>query len=209
MFSSSQIFAHRGYWLNKSDQNTVHSIKSARLKNFSAEIDVQLSNEKIIVSHDNVICSPNNNVDNFDFNGIRLALNIKSDGLYKETKVIEKLLQSKDSFFFDGSIPEMFKYREIGLPHALRLSEFETTIPWETPFIWMDGFYSDWWLKSNQIDKFLEKSEIIMVSPEIHDQPYKNSWDWIISKKIQGYPLSICTDLPDDFVKYFSSFNNS
>jgi hypothetical protein len=207
MFSSSQIFAHRGYWHTKSDQNSIKSIKTAKLKNFSAEIDLRYSNGKIIVSHDDSNYLLSKDIREFDLTGIRLALNIKSDGLFNESNILEKLLQNDKSFFFDGSIPEMLKYRELDLPHALRLSEFEKTIPWATSYIWMDGFYSDWWLKSNGIRKYMDKSEVIMVSPEIHNRPHKNSWDWIIARKIEGYSLSICTDLPEEFVKYSGNSN--
>jgi hypothetical protein len=96
------------------------------------------------------------------------ALNLKEDGL-QECIIRERdWIETTNSFVFDGSIPEMYRYHKLGIPHALRISEFEKTLPWKSNALWLDSFYEDWWIDDSSVDKLMEDSNTIVVSPELH-----------------------------------------
>jgi cell division initiation protein len=109
-----------------------------------------------------------------------------------------------DSFFFDGSIPQMLMYRNLGLPHALRLSEYEKELPWETNYIWLDAFHSDWWIRDNILEKYRSSGEkIVLVSPEIHGRNPEDAWAKVYEQFFDGNRnVSVCTDRPIDFLNY-------
>jgi hypothetical protein len=91
----------------------------------------------------------------------------------------------------------MFKARKYGIPHALRLSEFETELPWCSDFIWVDGFESDWWLRKSEIIGLLEEHQLIFVSPEIHGRDHKGAFEWFTELRKSGLvSFSVCTDFP-------------
>jgi hypothetical protein len=98
----------------------------------------------------------------------------------------------------------MVKIREKGLPHALRLSEYETDLPWEPQFLWIDGFYSDWWITSTKIFNLLEKYFVVFVSPELHKRDVESAWEFfnvLESKQIARF--GICTDYPSELKAKF------
>lgn len=191
------IFCHRGVWKTLNDQNSVESFNLAAELGFSSEIDLRISSNQIYVSHD-----PRTNVqelelENYNLTNSRYAMNIKSDGIFHLFKDMRNILEMKNSFVFDGSIPEMFQYKKSGIPHALRLSEYEHELPWETKYVWVDGFHSDWWINNDDFSKYLEKYQVVIVSPEIHGRSYLKTWEWFIEKRQKGYDnLNICTDKP-------------
>jgi hypothetical protein len=191
------IFCHRGIWKNTKDQNSPKSFNLAAKLGFSSEIDLRLSGEQIYISHDPKSEIDDFRLDKYDLINNRFAFNIKSDGIYKSFSGLKYLLDANASFVFDGSIPEMFQYKQMNIPHALRLSEYESQIPWEVDYIWVDGFQSDWWLKDKNFNNYLDNYNLIFVSPEIHKRDYNETWEWILNKRQSGYSnLNICTDKP-------------
>ena len=54
-----------------------------------------------------------------------LALNIKADGLSEELSKYIINHNIDNYFFFDMSIPETKRYKELGLNYFIRISEFE------------------------------------------------------------------------------------
>ena len=187
----------------RSEMNKEPSFSGAARKGFSIETDLRDARKAITISHDPV------DEDGLDVTRIfnlncRFALNIKSDGLFELfQKSFFEFLNLTDSFFFDGSVPQMLQYKKKGLKTALRLSEFETNLPWHTPFIWVDSFEEDWWIKSNYIESLAMERQLIFVSPEIHGRENLFAWDEILRLDLK-YPgmINICTDLPSKFVSY-------
>lgn len=186
-------------WQALNEQNSLESIEATRISGFGVETDFRSNNLSLVISHD-PCCEPNLlTVDEVDFSGIPVALNIKEDGLLDHYESFLKKYPNKFTFLFDGSIPEMVKIREKGLPHALRLSEYETELPWESQFLWIDGFYSDWWVNSPQVFDLLEKYFVVFVSPELHKRDAKSAWEFfnvLQSKRIAHF--GICTDNPNE-----------
>lgn len=196
------IIAHRGQWSNKAEQNSIVSIEKAFASGFAVETDVRERNGKLIISHD----SPNQKIDLPELlikPGDRFALNIKEDGLFDFFENQRELIRSTSSFLFDGSIPQMHFINKLGLPHALRLSEFETDIPWECEYLWIDGFETDWWMNESKIYSLIEKYNCIFVSPELHKRDYAEAFDWFAETRVnKKLNISVCTDFPQTLLEH-------
>ena len=193
------IYAHRGIWNSSSEMNSKHAIDAAKAGGFSIEIDIRDFSQTIVISHDPAVCENRLTLNQVLDSQYSFALNIKSDGLLKFLEPFHDLIKNSKSFLFDGSIPEMIKYKNSGLPYALRLSEYEKILSWNTDVIWVDGFHSDWWLDSPLIEVILQTKKVVLVSPEIHGRDYRRTWDWILEKRNLGYEnLCICTDLAQE-----------
>ena len=192
------IYAHRGIWQTPDQQNSRHSIEAARFSGYGVETDFRSKSHSLVISHDPYGDSNPLAVDEIDFAEISVALNIKEDGLLPQCEAFIKKYPNQHTFLFDGSIPEMVKIKEKGLPHALRLSEYETELPWETRFLWVDGFNSDWWIESPKILNLIEKHFVVFVSPEVHGREIERAWEFfrfLHFKEIAQF--GICTDHPD------------
>lgn len=127
------------------------------------------------------------------------ALNLKCDGLSAEIGTHLDLLLKKGSFVFDGSIPEMLRYRRESIPLALRLSEFERDLAWDSDTLWLDSFESDWWLEDPQFLLEMHDKTIVIVSPEIHGRDPVKVWNFLAENwKNTKVKFAICTDEPHE-----------
>jgi hypothetical protein len=193
---SKWILAHRGLWTDKADQNSHFAISSALNSGFAVETDLRDSFGDLVISHDPP-SRDNSLLFDTSWSECRVAYNIKSDGLSPHFQRILQRMKDTDSFVFDGSIPEMFKIRNLGIPHALRLSEYERELSWDVKFVWVDGFTEEWWLDNPKILSLLESRHLIFVSPELHGREHKRAFDWFSElrmNEIQNF--SVCTDHP-------------
>ena len=196
---SPLIYAHRGIWQSLEEQNSLQSIEATRRCGFGVETDFRNHENSLVICHDPCRDSNFLTVDEIDFSEIPVALNIKEDGLLDHYESFLKKYPNKFTFLFDGSIPEMVKIREKGLPHALRLSEYENELPWKSKFLWIDGFHTDWWIKSPRVFELLEKHFVVFVSPELHGRDAESAWEFfnvLHSKRIAQF--GICTDNPHE-----------
>ena len=203
MESNPLIYAHRGMWQTPNQQNSRQSIEAARLFGYGVETDFRSKSNSLVISHDPYGDSTPLAVDEIDFADIPVALNIKEDGLQSLVREFHPWITETNSFVFDGSLPEMHRYQKAGIPHALRLSEYERTIPWNSGHIWLDSFHEDWWIKDRDLEKFLEGSRIVVVSPELHGRDPRFVWDHLQNESSKGkIDFSICTDRPLDFLNW-------
>ena len=201
--SLPKIFSHRGFWNNNSEQNSLNSFLHASENGFAIETDVRSFKGNAYVSHDSI-----DNTDTTSFEELiklttTFALNIKEDGLQNFFVGVRSWMEASNSFVFDGSMPEMYRYRELGINHALRLSEFERTIPWHSGYIWLDSFREDWWLKDKSLLEILEGSQVVVVSPELHGRDPRFVWDFLGTESAKGrFDFSICTDRPLEYLSW-------
>jgi hypothetical protein len=156
----------------------------------------------VVISHD--LVEENHHpmhLDDYLNLGIKTAINIKSDGLSGIFDKSRDFIEATESWVFDGSIPEMLIYKKLGIKHALRISEFEKDLPWAAPVLWLDCFFSDWYVdRIDLIEKF-SNYEIVLVSPEIHSRDFRRAWDYFQKIISIGYlNVSICTDYPDKII---------
>jgi hypothetical protein len=195
------IYCHRGYWTTSAEQNSLKALSDASANGFGIETDLRDSAGKLVITHDAFSSSA---LDPSEINLIDtpIALNIKCDGLLRKgLEEIIRLVQDPGSFVFDGSIPEMLQYKRAGVKHALRLSEYEQELSWQTNHIWLDAFQYDWWLEDNTLQRLSENNFVVVVSPELHSREYLNVWD-VVAAEISGCNpnVAICTDKPTEFL---------
>jgi hypothetical protein len=196
------IYAHRGLWRGGVPQNSYQAIKAAVDLGFSVETDLRVFEGRLVVSHDSPLS------DALDFQNLlsldsSFALNIKEDGLALYVESFKDWLINSRSFFFDGSVPDMYAFRKQGIAHALRLSEFEKSVPWESQYIWIDGFEFEWWNIQDLVERYSSSSKLIFVSPELHGRDYSQMWGnlcGLLSKDLDN--IGICTDRPLEFLEF-------
>lgn len=199
------IYAHRGMWHLKEEQNSKKSIEDCSPHGFGLETDFRSFNGNLIISHDPQKESDPLVVSELSFNNLPVAMNIKEDGLLDDYADFLRINKNEHSFLFDGSIPEMIKIKERGLPHALRLSEFERDLPWESNFVWVDAFISEWWIGDPLIINLMESKFLVFVSPEIHQREYINAWQYFKQiVHIGKANFGICTDFPITLQDYLN-----
>lgn len=200
-----QIFAHRGFWKDENFlPNSSEALAYAADFNFGIETDIRNDSTGVWIAHDpNEIAIRNPAQSIFDYN-TRVAINLKTDGLSSFALENISLVKSTNSFFFDGSIPQMHSFKKLSIPHALRLSEYERSLPWSPTAIWLDAFESDWWFDI-ELESLASSSEIIIVSPELHGRAPEFTWDVIFNlhEDIRSR-ISICTDRPLDLLNWNS-----
>lgn len=182
--------------------NTAKELSSVSSKH-GVEIDLRVSEGKIILAHD-----PFASGESFEFwlekfcHGT-LILNVKEDGL---ENCITEILQSKgieDYFFLDQPFPTLRKSSLENRPVALRLSEHENPIEigdLQIKWIWLDSFSGNWsylekhadWLRSREF-------KLCVVSPELQGRS-PGSESSVIAEAFQKSNLKIdavCTKTPE------------
>ena len=199
-----EIFAHRGVHSSNVKQNSLLAFQQAKGFSFSVETDLRYGGGDLVLSHDHSTSDGLTTLSQLLKMELQIAINLKEDGLQEMLKDLIDLIRCSKSFLFDGSIPQMFIYRKLGFPHALRLSEFERQLSWTPDVIWVDSFENDWFLKE---DNFIEKAEstrLVFVSPEIHGRNEIGVWNFLRDKQNSSKKLGICTDKPREFREFIN-----
>lgn len=200
---SRKIFCHRGLWGSSIPQNSMSAHTLANKSGFNIETDIRRLKSEIVLSHDSPQDFESLELNSLAEFGCSFALNIKEDGLLGLIEPFRLWINDTKSFVFDGSLPEMHRYHTAGIPHALRLSEYEKVLPWDTRIIWLDSFHEDWWLDNKEIASIFGKKRIIVVSPELHGRDPRHVWDYLLDNDlINTFDISLCTDKPLDFLSW-------
>jgi|TARA_B100000315_G_scaffold256947_1_gene304269 glycerophosphoryl diester phosphodiesterase len=206
-----KILCHRGLWNKIEQQNTMDAYKMAFESGFGIELDVRDSKSEIIISHDPSSCAqPVLLSDFFDLfktykqKIIIVAINIKTDGIALALNRLVNQYNISNYFIFDMSIPEMLKYKNIGLKYFTRLSEYEKDpIMIENAIgIWLDAFETEWYDEDYLNGLLQNKKDICIVSAELHGRDYTNQWALIKGLNDQNN-LMLCTDKPNEAREYF------
>lgn len=205
------ILAHRGWWVEPSEKNSLTAIRRAFDNGFGVETDLRDAQGRVVVSHD----IPDGSVMSFrelmslvseyDFSP-SLALNVKADGLQKLVK--SELAEYSNYFFFDMSVPDCLGYKNSGLTFYSRKSDIEQpSLYAECSGVWLDNF-SNGALDIESLKKYLmDGKRIALVSPELHGFEYNNYWallkEFIVNNAKAQSQISLCTDYPSDAKEYF------
>ena len=212
-----RILAHRGMWDEVAQQNSLDALVDALSAGFGVEFDVRDQHGELVLSHDVPIAqcpSFSSFCEELQKRNIiqnaLLAINVKSDGLLPLVSQSLPLLRSASVFFFDMSLPQQVQYRDVGLPVAIRLSEYEHDLLRAPDLhhgepIWLDGFDSDWWLTEGRVIERLKSRALYVVSPELHGRNPEAVWDWAATKLAEGWNVSVCTDHPHRVEERFKS----
>ena len=211
-----KVIAHRGFWKNPEEQNTLGAFYAAIKKGFGIETDVRDYNGKLVISHD----VPNENKQILLFrdfitkiskirqiNEVTLAINIKSCGLGKLlNQELSNLECLKNVFVFDMSVPDMVIYLRKNFPWKVygRLSEYESnlTLLKEVDGLWLDQFEKNWVNDSKLRELFKFNKELCIVSPELHGRPHATAWREYLPHSKNN--LAICTDLVEEANIFFN-----
>lgn len=203
-----QIISHRGCWQSDSEKNTRKAFQRSFENGFGLETDLRDFQRNIIISHDMPIGNEmgfNDLLDLANEKEYTLALNIKSDGM---ASTLNRMLEKNEIkyFVFDMSIPDMKQYIDLAMPVYTRISEIESVPCFykESVGIWLDAFFSDWYLPSH-IEKWInDGKKVCIVSPELHKRDYLPSWEMLKQNNFSNSQnLILCTDFPIKAKSFF------
>jgi glycerophosphoryl diester phosphodiesterase len=217
-----RIIAHRGFWRQPNEQNSLRAFLRAINHGFGIELDIWQRKNELVVSHDvpkgrwpklrdifaTLAMSEN-------LKKIPVAINIKSDGL---EKAISSLLHSFDlkenSFVFDMSVPSLFVFSKLRkrVYFATRHSDIEKKPIFykEAKWVWMDELVKSW-ITPQAIASHIDRAKAVcIVSPELHSRPFMAKWKQYLSlPKDVLNKLYLCTDFPERANNFFNREANS
>lgn len=207
-----QILAHRGFWKEDEEKNTLLSLTVAFEKNYGVETDIRDFCGNLVISHDvaNEKCTLLTHVlkeyNRCKSNGM-LALNVKSDGIQILLKPLLEEYRITNYFLFDMSIPEMVVTRKACLKYYTRHSdiEHECVLYDSAQGVWLDSFYDKNWLTKDVIEFHIKNNKkICIVSPELHGYEHDSVWRLLRDCNYQESDIvTLCTDMPDEARRYF------
>jgi hypothetical protein len=205
------ILAHRGYWCLSEGKNTLSALMLAIDKDLGIETDVRDCDGVLVISHDPPTRDKAIPLDDFfscyaasNFSPC-LALNIKSDGL--QNLLLKKIeeYQINNYFVFDMSVPDTLGYIKLGMPVAVRISEYEqeNKLFEVAKFVWLDAFDSEWY-SIDFINTLLAKDKkVAIVSPELHRRSHSELWS-SLRPLADNDNLYLCTDFVNEAMDFFN-----
>ena len=204
-----KIIAHRGFWKNESEKNTMIALKRAIDNGFGFETDFRDCGRKVLISHnppkgDEITAEEVFKMYHEAGHQEPLALNIKADGLQDMMAVLLKKYNIANYFFFDMSVCDTVIYTEKKLKIASRLSEFEIDMPFykDCTTVWIDYFNSDGPAIQKVKDTLNNSKIACVVSPELHKRLYEQMWSELLPY-VNEDNLYLCTDFPDKAKEFF------
>jgi hypothetical protein len=206
-----EIISHRGYWKNNDEKNTKIAFNRSFTLGFGTETDIRDFGGELVISHD-LATSDSLPINDFfleylKFNKKTLALNIKSDGLFK--LLAQKLndFDICDYFVFDMSIPDTISYINNGINVFIRQSEIESDMSLyeKSKGVWLDSFYTDWYDRGVIFNHLENEKKVCIVSPELHGRDKIDLWSKLnVSEFIDSNQVILCTDFPEEANNYFN-----
>lgn len=193
------IYAHR--------VNTSKKLKKLN-PNLGIEIDVRYRDGNLVLMHD--LTPEGERLKNFmeNYRHKSIIVNVKDDLIEDKVEELFSDMMIKDYMFLD-SLPATLIRRSIDKKknNMIRISEYEDLniklVKMNPPKgIWVDAFHDIWYNA-----KFLQNlhedtgSEIILVSPELHDPHRTSELDLLISENLESIeiPISVCTKFPERY----------
>lgn len=207
-----KLLCHRGNWSDKSQRNSLASLKYALQEGHGVETDVRDCNGSLVISHDMPMFDDALTLNEFLEVYVKigkpgmLALNIKSDGLQIQLKDLLIKYAVTEYVVFDMSIPDTFGYIREKMAVAVRMSEYEDG-QWllnDVDTIWLDAFNSEWYNRNTIVSLLELGNRVFVVSPELHGRAHLPLWSIL-----QGIPahlvhnVYLCTDLVTEAMENF------
>lgn len=197
-----KILAHRGYWTDKAEQNSLRAFERAFTYGFGIETDVRDYCGKLVISHDiaSDFCVSLESVFKLykQFKtDVPLALNVKADGIQYLLIDLIKEYNIVNYFMFDMSVPELVVYIRDNFPSFSRQSEFERNIVMyeQVQGIWIDEFEQNWITEDIIKNHIQNGKQVGIISPEIHQRENEHLWK-IVRKYRDADQIMLCTDQP-------------
>lgn len=212
-YKAMEILAHRGYWKNPKEKNSLEALMKAVENGYGIESDFRDYMGKLVISH-NIADSGSCLAEDFfryyaeNKSTVTLALNVKADGIQNLVKSLLDTYQIKNYFLFDMSVPELVVNEKNGLVFYTRHSDIEEQCVCyeQAAGVWLDSFYKEDWLTPEIIELHLETNKpICIVSPELHGKAFEKCWKMLREQKYHKSSLiKLCTDIPDEARRYFN-----
>ena len=209
------IIAHRGFWIDPVEKNTLKAFTRALKNGFGVETDFRDYQGQLVISHDIPKASSvlaQQFVDLYKEYPVLapIAINIKADGLHDLIKKVIEDSCMKNYFVFDMAIPDMFGYFSLNIEVFTRISEYEINpvLINQCSGVWLDSLGSNWYGLDN-IRWLLEMNKkVAIVSPELHQRPHYEVWSMLKDNEFhKNSLLSLCTDYPKEAMEYFNVKN--
>jgi hypothetical protein len=206
-----KFLSHRGIWRAVEQKNTKNAFLTSFEFGFGVETDIRDCKGELVISHDpptGVEQTLESFLDLLSGQVLPLALNIKSDGLFKRLAIeFQTRVELSEAFVFDMSVPDMIQYAKHGIPFFTRLSEYERepALLDKAGGIWLDSFISEWF-EFELIRKYIKMGFIIaIVSPELHNRNHINFWEKLRleSDLLSSDKVWLCTDFPIEASHFF------
>lgn len=205
------IIAHRGYWFDSAEKNTLTAFSRALENGFGIETDLRDLNGDLVISHDVPTIgaiSASQLIALYQKYPIsaHIALNIKSDGLHNLVHQFIADAMFQNVFVFDMAVPDMRDYLKNQIPTFTRFSEYETqpALLTDCKGVWLDAFESEWYGIDEIIFLLKQNKAVAIVSPELHGRQHLALWELIRAHELHHNDLvSICTDFPMQAKEYF------
>jgi len=206
-----KFLSHRGIWRAVEQKNTKNAFLTSFEFGFGVETDIRDCKGELLISHDpptGVEQTLESFLDLLSGQVLPLALNIKSDGLFKRLAIeFQTRVELSEAFVFDMSVPDMIQYAKHGIPFFTRLSEYERepALLDKAGGIWLDSFISEWF-EFELIRKYIKMGFIIaIVSPELHNRNHINFWEKLRleSDLLSSDKVWLCTDFPIEASHFF------
>lgn len=222
------IIAHRGYWKQPEEKNSLLAFRAALNGGFGIETDFRDRGGELFIAHDVNELNPIPSDEFFklfrDFlnrnqestHNYQLAINIKSDGLQDLLNSQLYKYDIQNYFIFDASIPDLMGYIKKNINTYSRISQFESennNLLLKSQGLWLDMFDEVWYDEKYLLKLMNTNKNICIVSPELHGKPFIPTWE-MIKKMLLSYPkqtslsqLSLCTDHPSKAKEFFYEKN--
>ncbi|KRD63441.1 hypothetical protein [Ensifer sp. Root278] len=200
-----KIISHRGFWQTPEEKNAISAFDRTVADGFGTETDVRDFLGDLVISHDPAVGNPipwSAVVDRFDGTGLELAVNVKADGL-SSALAASFAGRNVHWFAFDMSGPEMWRYKNAGLPYYTRHSDIEPDpiLYGDAAGVWLDAF-EDTWFDAEVITSHLESGKsVCVVSSELHGRDPLLLWQMLKPVRDRN-GLTICTDKPLDVRRF-------
>ena len=206
------ILSHRGWWLEPDERNTTRAFERSFAAGFGTELDLRDRDGELVVSHDPPVHENVAFHDVLDLHAsidpeLRLAINVKADGLQGRIGEALASVGARDHFVFDMSVPDTLAYRAAGMPYYTRHSELEQApaLYDDAAGVWLDAFFGEWFNETVVEAHLKAEKRVCIVSPELHGRPHESAWQqWASWPCISTADIAICTDHPDAAAEAFS-----
>lgn len=207
-----KIIAHRGYWKNPNEKNSLTAFKRAFSNGYGVETDIRDYCGKLVISHNiadsrSIACDTFFSLYQTHGKGVPLALNVKADGIQELLMAQVEKYQIRNYFVFDMSIPEMVAYKHEKIIFFTRRSDIEKecVLYKDAVGVWIDSFYGDMWRMLDSAESDLNNGKrAAIVSPELHGRDKSGMWNAIKSTKLYMQEgLYLCTDYPEEAQEVF------
>lgn len=211
-----KIIAHRGFWLESSEKNSLAAFERALKYGFGIETDFRDHNGRLVIAHDLPVGNIQYAQGLSDLllshrSDAVMALNIKSDGLHRLMADFISNSKLNNYFVFDMSVPDMRGYLNQKINAYSRLSEYELTPNFldQCSGVWLDCFEQDIWYGLNEIQDLISVGKnITIVSPELHGRPHLDFWYFLKNNGCHlDEQIAICTDYPLEAGRFFNEKN--